>query len=306
MPQRDRIAQTPVAASKPTKARDEGGHPLNLLDLPVDILSLILQPLLTFAAPIDLCPCASASPFSPASGTNPLPILLSHPAIYAIARPLLYSPLNTFSLNTCRPHSAHLQRILADPPGALLAASEVSPPLVFNQPALRSIAVLTLRFDRLREWMLEHILPLAADMAVRGSLLHLRVVIQMPSKQFTTSTAHVSAAGLSCRPLLALLADPYLRTSQLAVDCAHAAEWCRFHDESEPCSRTLRDYQLLQEQNQQEQRAHAAEQRRQGRVGDDDPLVVRIDWRRIVREMDPEGRELVPAWAEDESARSHV
>jgi hypothetical protein len=37
-----------------------------------------------------------------------------------------------------------------------------------------------------------------------------------------------------------------------------------------------------------------------------DPLLVDVDWHSIVREMDPEGRELAPAWAEDESARAYV
>ncbi|POR37687.1 Uncharacterized protein TPAR_02114 [Tolypocladium paradoxum] len=60
---------------------------LHFLDLPVDILSMILRPLLVSRSPVQLCTCTSA----PADASaHLLRVLMTHPAVHAIASPLFY------------------------------------------------------------------------------------------------------------------------------------------------------------------------------------------------------------------------
>ncbi|WKT39590.1 hypothetical protein QSH57_001409 [Fusarium oxysporum f. sp. vasinfectum] len=109
---------------------------LNLLDLPVDILSIILKPLVTSLTPICLCPCTR-------SPVNPLPILLSHPALHTIATPLLYAG-NGFLLDASGPHAQHIRRELQSAPHGADDRLPGRATLLTTRDALRRIARLEL------------------------------------------------------------------------------------------------------------------------------------------------------------------
>lgn len=220
---------------------------LNLLDLPVDILSLILQPLLTSPTPIQLCPC-SASPI------NPLPVLLAHPALHAIAAPLLFTA-NEFVLDATGPHAQHVRRRLAAAAAAAAAAEEDgdaaiavgAPPssLLTTRDARLRVANLQVRFDRLRGWVHDGLVPMLLDMVVQGALEHLTVWVrsppeaqhlrvQQPRRRTGAEDGDDNDLAMFARPplegLLRVLADPYLRTARLWVDeQRHVRAWCRFH-----------------------------------------------------------------------------
>jgi hypothetical protein len=101
-----------------------GGQPLHLLDLPAEILSQILLPLLTAGGPIPLCPCSRAAAAEGLPPGTALSILLAHPRLHAVACPILYGPVNEFLLDLTGEHHAHVRRILAPtkPPAAASSA----------------------------------------------------------------------------------------------------------------------------------------------------------------------------------------
>ncbi|RFU81581.1 hypothetical protein TARUN_619 [Trichoderma arundinaceum] len=149
---------------------------LHLFDLPVDILSLILQQLLT--APnggiIPLCPCA-------VSPINPVPIFLIHPSIYAIAHPLFYGSSNTFLLDLTGNHASHVRRFIDDAAEDLPDDVEESGRqqtqrqvllrqtgghlLILSQEARRKVRKLDMRIDRLRAWLWDDLRLFLQDMA---------------------------------------------------------------------------------------------------------------------------------------------
>ncbi|KAK7397911.1 hypothetical protein QQX98_012714 [Neonectria punicea] len=215
-----------------------GRNNLNLLDLPIDILSLILGPLVTSPTPIQLCPC-STSPI------NPLPVLLAHPALQAIAVPLLYTA-NRFVLDATGSHAQHVRRHLAADGAAAASASS----LLATRDARRRVANLQVRFDRLRGWVHAGLVPMLTDMVVQGALEHLTVWVRsppegqrreqvrrrsrMPGGGGGGGAAEDNDLAMFARPplegLLHVLADPYLRTARLWVDrLGHVRAWCRFH-----------------------------------------------------------------------------
>ncbi|KAF5024168.1 hypothetical protein F66182_3757 [Fusarium sp. NRRL 66182] len=244
---------------------------LNILDLPVDILSLVLKPLVTSPAPIQLCPC-TASPI------NPLPILLSHPALHTIATPLLYAG-NQFVLDATGPHAQHIRRELQNaPPGA----DERLPgraTLLTTPDALRRVARMEVRIDRLRGWLGTDIVPLLTELALQGRMDHLSVWVRTPVESKTpmhfrpAKPRPTTDLDMFARPplegLLRLLADPYLLSARLWVDARHAKTWCRFHDGA--CAEG---------------------------GGPRAPERVEVDWREILRVVDPERKEIAVIGAE--------
>ncbi|KAF4965676.1 hypothetical protein FSARC_6542 [Fusarium sarcochroum] len=235
---------------------------LNILDLPVDILSLILKPLVTCSTPIQLCPC-TASPI------DPLPILLSHPSLHTIATPLLYAG-NEFLLDATGSHAQHIRRELQSaPPGA----DERLPgraTLLTTPDALRRIARMEVRIDRLRGWLGTDIVPLLTELAVQGRMDYLTVWVRTPAEPKKPMHFRPVKPGkdldMFARPplegLLRVLADPYLLSARLLVDARHARTWCRFHA---------------------------------GGCGAEEsgaPERVEIDWREILRVVDPERKEI--------------
>ncbi|QPC75413.1 hypothetical protein HYE68_006165 [Fusarium pseudograminearum] len=241
---------------------------LNLLELPVDILSLILKPLVTSSTPIHLCPCTP-------SPINPLPILLSHPALYAIAALLLYAG-NQFLLDATGPHAQHIRRELQDaPPGA----DERLPgraTLLTTPGALRRIARMELRIDRLRGWLGSDIVPVLTELAVQGRMDYLTIWVRTPAEPRATVYLHSAKQEkdihMFSRPplegLLRVLADPYLVSAQLWVDARHSKTWCRFH--AGGCGAESGDPGPGRERERR----------------------VEIEWREIIRLVDPERKEI--------------
>ncbi|KFH45529.1 hypothetical protein ACRE_036840 [Hapsidospora chrysogenum ATCC 11550] len=246
--------------------------PLHLLDLPIEILTLIIQPLLTTTHPISLLTWSSSSPAS-ARFAHPsaiLPILLTHPRLHAIATPLLYNH-HEFLLDLTAQRHARTRRAFTDPllrRGTLLGCGENT---------LRRIARLTLRLDRLRGWMADRVVPLLSDMVLRGQLARLDVFLTTdpsaghhvryePEKQLAATVRRTGAGGPGAPPLagiVGVLADPYLRRASMSIQTRHGAEWCQFHAaRGGPCG---------------------AEE-----AGEEEG-VVEVDWRDMIREADPAG-----------------
>ncbi|KAG5938434.1 hypothetical protein E4U53_008013 [Claviceps sorghi] len=275
--------------------------PKHILDLPVDIIALILRPLLVQADPIPLCPCGHLADSTTGLSLDALPILLSHPAIHAIAAPLFYQG-NTFVLDLRGKHGPHVRRCLdewaeeeahADPSRHLEGPEDDgilhrTRDLLTMRSALRRIRCLEMRIVKLRAWVENQVVPLVKDMIVSGGLAELHVRIYAASAAASRSAPSHAAASRerlsTCWPagesdaavdashsiftrpplagLLAVLSDPYLRTARLWVSstAAHGA-WHPF------CMSRL-----------------------VGTTSSADGDLVEIDWGRIVKALDPEGR----------------
>ncbi|KAF5610285.1 uncharacterized protein FSUBG_3201 [Fusarium subglutinans] len=239
---------------------------LNLLDLPVDILSIILKPLVTSSTPICLCPCARST-------VNPLPILLSHPALHTIATPLLYAG-NEFLLDASGSHAQHIRRELQSAPLGADDRLAGRATLLTTRDALRRIARLEVRIDRLRGWIGTDIIPLLTELAVQGRMDYLTVWVRTPIEPRTPVHFRPAKPGkdldMFARPplegLMRVLADPYLLSARLWVDARHAKTWCRFH-----CTGGC-----------------GAESGDPGR----ERARVEIDWREIIRVVDPDRKEI--------------
>jgi hypothetical protein len=289
-------------------------EPLNLLDLPIDILALILRPLLVLPQrqAVLICPCTHPPPLS----VSLLTILLIHPAIHAIACPLFYEG-NTFALDLTGPHTNHVRRVLQEYE-PLKAERELAPewltdamrlPLLASLGAMRRIASLELRIDKFRGWIVTDAIPLLEDMVVRGALTSLCVSVHSVrdsrgrhahEHRKDKNTAIPTDSILSARPILALLADPYLATSRLRVEATHGPAWCRFHP-GRDCRRTAASTisSVVEEQS-----ADSVALPGLGpHIGS--WSLMDIDWALVIRDIDPEGRELVPAWSEARGVGRH-
>ena len=287
----------------------DASYQLNLLDLPVDILTLILRYLVLEPEPIALCPCSSSSSSSPSpwspdgdppppSPPSPLDVFLAHPALHAIACPLFYGA-NAFELDLTGEHAAHVRRFLVVPPRENRDLPSVPEPpprvLLADALALRRVRRLALRLDRLRGWVGDALVPLVADMTVHGSLTDLALAIHAsPSsrsgrRELGRRKPPPGAPPLHrdtfMRPpvpaLLSLLADPYLRSARLFVDPAHGPAWSRFRFEDQDDAAAV------------------------GSLSSDAGMA-EVDWREVVREVDPEGREVPREWADDWAVRNRV
>ncbi|KAI5467272.1 hypothetical protein BGZ63DRAFT_370769 [Mariannaea sp. PMI_226] len=289
---------------------------LNLLDLPVDVLSLIFLPLLVSSSPILLCPCSSKP-----NGIDPLPLLLIHPSIHAIVVPLLFSA-NEFVLDATGTHTRHVRQRLEDSRETVTKVSpwaevgdleQVPASLLTTQDALRRLANLQIRFERLRAWVHDEFVPMLTDMVVNGSLEHLTIWVRTPAgerqqrTQISTGTrgrevdSEEDDLAMFIRPplegILRVLADPYLRTARLLVDRQrHLPGWCRFHAAGEglECGTLGRS-------------GAGAGMGRESRGG---PLVatathtvttachgemLEVDWRELLKVVDPDKRDVAVA-----------
>lgn len=251
----------------------------NLLDLPVDLLDLVLKYLLTSPDPICLCPCSS-------SLVNPLPVFLTHSALYSIALPLFYRQ-NTFVIDTTGLHNRHIKHLFEN------AASTVPArcPVLLNRDTLRRMARLEFRISQLRAWLSIEFVPILQDMIINGSLEHLTLRIHCPLKcqgvlhRKLPHHKRPDESALFTRPplngLIRTLADPYLRTARLQVDTDHPKAWCRFHSGPQ-CT--------------------GAEGNNKPGLS---PDVVEFDWRALLALVDPERRDIAVAWAEDPALMRH-
>lgn len=275
--------------------------PLHLLDLPVDILALILTPLLVQPQPVPIRPCSRPRQ------NHLLPILLSHPSIHAVAAPLYYSG-NQFTLDVTGKHGSHIRRCLEEEAEAeaeadggvsreymhdgMPAMQRRRRDLLCSTGALRRIRCLAVKLDRLRGWMDTLVTPLLTDMVVSGSLAEVTITIVPPASmtggdpRLSTSTSageaqkhSQDASSTFSRPplagLIGLLADPYLRTARLWVSAIHSAAWQPFH--------------LHEDVRGQLERRHEWDAESQWYLSEEQAHV-EIDWAAILRQMDPEGR----------------
>lgn len=277
-------------------------QPLHLFDLPVDLLSLILQPLLT--APnggiISLCPCT-------ASPVNPVPIFLTHPSLYAIAHPIFYGPANTFVLDLTEGHASHVRRFVEhaaeDLPGDVewsgrqqqtqnnvLLRHTGGWSLLLSQEARRKVHRLEMRIDKLRGWLWDELGLFLRDMAVRGDLSDLSLLVD-----YNTGTKEraksISRAFLREKKtvfekpplegLVRLLADPGIRMASLRVKGRHDGAWCDFHPGGDCILKSF-----LRARDGGEDAAKKKE----------DEEVVEIDWRAILRVVDPEAKRTAVGW----------
>ncbi|CAG9989954.1 unnamed protein product [Clonostachys byssicola] len=191
-------------------------EPINFLELPIEVLGQILQPLLTTPdhTPILLCPCSPA-PFPPRSVVS---ILLTHPRLHAIACPLLYGPSNSFLLDLTGEHSSHVRRrrevfetaqddrFLINEIGNHSNSHRHAPdgsffslpthrrrrPLLATAPALRRLQNLTIRVDRLRGWIQDDIVPVVSDMIMHGHLQQLRLYLATTTQESLSSSSSSS------------------------------------------------------------------------------------------------------------------
>lgn len=291
---------------------------LNLLDLPVDILSLILVRLLESSEPIQLCPCSSRPP-----DIDPLPVLLAHPSLHAVAAPLLFS-VNEFVLDATGPHARHVRRRLEGDGEAAAAANDAgvggvagwgsmdrAPAcLLTTRDARRRMTNLQVRFERLRAWVHDGLVPVLTDMVFAGSLEHLTIWVRTPEgeKRAGTGTGPLlrrrravddpeeDELAMFARPplegLIRVLADPYLRTARLWVDGRrHLPGWCRFHAAGRgvECGRLYRAGREEEGEDRREGEAEVAG------LEDEADDVVEVDWREVLRVVDPERRDVAVA-----------
>ncbi|KAL7902017.1 hypothetical protein HDV63DRAFT_377742 [Trichoderma sp. SZMC 28014] len=277
-------------------------QPLHFFDLPVDLISLILQPLLT--APnggiISLCPCTS-------SPVNPVPIFLAHPSLYAIAHPIFYGPANTFVLDLTQGHAPHVRRFIEDAADDMLDDGEWGGrqqqtqdnallrhtggrSLLLSQEARRKVRRLEMRIDKLRGWLWDELGLFLRDMAVRGDLSDLSLLVDYSTgtKERSKSVARAFMREKKTvfeKPplegLVRLLADPGIRVASLRVKGRHDRAWCDFHEGGD-C--VLKSFLRARESGDDAMKKK------------EDEEVVEIDWRAILRVVDPEAKRTAVGW----------
>ncbi|KAG5945836.1 hypothetical protein E4U59_005034 [Claviceps monticola] len=164
--------------------------PIHLLDLPVDVLALILKPFLVQRRTIPLCPCGSSFHSWSWLEVRSLPILLINSVIHRIATRLFYQS-NTFMLDLEHDHGPHVEGCLPElAKGAHAAdvlrvqnAPDGGAPIYRGKnilmiwPALSRIRCLEIRLEQLEPWIGRLVWPLIQDMIVRGDLTDLRVKV---------------------------------------------------------------------------------------------------------------------------------
>lgn len=148
-----------------------------------------------------------------------LSVLLIHPRIHSVVVPILYGLSNEFLLDLSGPRHVLARREFEEKAKARRAGHDVdddydgmgreslNPPTAFQDddgdyydspafmsnkamkrekglilwhtPTLRRLRRLTLKMDRMRGWMSEHVIPLVKSMILRGQLTHLDVILSM-------------------------------------------------------------------------------------------------------------------------------
>ncbi|KAM3513024.1 hypothetical protein MY11210_003329 [Beauveria gryllotalpidicola] len=179
-----------------------GSQTTNLLDLPIDVLALILTPLVKFDSAIELCPCPDHGELGDQLEVA-RSLLLVHPHLHAIACPMLYS-LNTFKLSIVPgKHGALQAKMLqtyshsdapgrgartrpglfgdsSDVPGSLAAEERrgMGKLQLFVTPsARRRIRNFVLEVGRHRGWIDQVVTPVLSDMILAGHLASLSITL---------------------------------------------------------------------------------------------------------------------------------
>lgn len=214
-----------------------------------------------------MCPCAG-----PPVDVRPLAVLLAHPAVHAVACPLLYEG-NVFTLDARGEHGPHVRRCLVEAAQAKRASNvgddggqddqdeddndsdsrderggqrRRPQPLLPQRSALRRMKRIEVRLDRLRGWLEWQVVPLLSDMALTGGLDSLDVYVYRDD--------YSAAREVLTRPPMGsvprVLGDPYLRRARLL--------WVTGNEEPAAA-----------------------------------PREVEVDWRQMLHEADPDGRHRV-------------
>ncbi|KAJ3482358.1 hypothetical protein NLG97_g7591 [Lecanicillium saksenae] len=284
--------------------------PLNLLDLPIDILALILTPLVKFDTAVELCPCPHHGTLDEQLNIA-RSVLLVHPQLHAIACPMLYN-LNTFKLSiTSGAHGISQTRMLqsyahtdssgracdvpavlgnqTDAPGSLAAEQreQMGKLQLFVTPsARRRIRNLMLEVGRHRGWIDQAVTPVLSDMILAGNLTSLSITLLYQSHEanlrnrLAMGNPHASASSLGVDPVILtkpplkgffqVLADPDLETSQLFITRGHPSAWCKYHTQEGPYDDRKPDC----------------------------PYKAAVDWLSVVREvLDPDGVSIAAPWS---------
>lgn len=266
-------------------------HALNLVELPIDILGIILQPLLTENEAVSICACRDGRTI-PNLSRHALTTLLIHPSLYAIGRPILYNT-NEFQLDLTGSHGTHVRKALEvcaalvhsdgtmtvnandqdamDRDYSAQQMRDIGLLRVFAEPQSRKkISRLQIRLDKLRGWVQDLIVPMLTDMVMHGNLVDLSFSIEYRATHTNSVNGRKRIEGHSpqkdhqqlkpftlppVQGILAVLSDPYLRRARLFVSVSHSAEWCGFHGANIHCGGTESDR-------------------------------VEIDWRRILDQLD--------------------
>lgn len=289
-------------------ARPEG---MNFLELPIEILGQILQPLLTTPGhtPILLCPCSPA----PFPHRSVLSILLTHPRLHAIACPLLYGPSNSFLLDLTGEHSSHVRRrrevfetaqddrFLINEVGNHSNSHRHAPdgsffslpthrrrrPLLATAPALRRLQNLTIRVDRLRGWIQDDIVPVVSDMIMHGHLQQLRLYLattleSLPSSSSSSSTPGTRRPRIAYPPPQAAAARPPLAGLLRLLadpDLGHSGLWIE--------GRHHAGWDQFQSEDTSQELGGSSRRDDDSRGGRDlvhhqEEQVVELDWRKVL------------------------
>lgn len=177
---------------------------LNLIDLPIDVLAFILQPLLTYPGRIPLCACRNGRVI-PELSRELLSVLLIHPSLHAIASPIVYGA-NEFELDLTGHHGTHIRKSLETATTYLnsdnanrYVMGDYAEQRLRDMGLLRAFIISTarqkiqrlhIRLDKLRGWVQELLIPLISDMIVHGSLADFSVTVeyQPATRGLTLST----------------------------------------------------------------------------------------------------------------------
>lgn len=149
---------------------------------------------------------------------------------------------------------------------------------------------LEMRIDKLRGWLWDELGSFLQDMAVRGDLSDLSLLVDYSTKKTKERSKSIARAFLREKKtvfekqplegLVRLLADPSIRTASLRVKGRHDRAWCDFHQGGDCILKSfMRARDGYDDATKKE-----------------DEEVVEIDWRGILRVVDPEAKRRAVGW----------
>ncbi|KAM3442298.1 hypothetical protein NHJ13734_002406 [Beauveria thailandica] len=282
-----------------------GARITNLLDLPVDVLALILTPLVKFESAIELCPCPDHGELGDQLEVA-RSLLLVHPHLHAIACPMLYN-LNTFKLSIVPgKHGALQAKMLqmyshSDARGrgartqpwlfedysigvsGSLAAEErrgMGKLQLFVTPsARRRIRNFVLEVGRHRGWIDQFVTPVLSDMILAGHLASLSITLLYRLPGLNTRGGNIAvrnsraSTSFSSRDAVMFTKPPLRGFLQVLADPDLESSRLFLTRGHPPAWCKYHDKGLYLDTR-----------------GTECPAVARVDWQAIVREvLDPEG-----------------
>ncbi|OAA44480.1 hypothetical protein BBO_03963 [Beauveria brongniartii RCEF 3172] len=282
-----------------------GAHITNLLDLPVDVLALILTPLVKFESAIELCPCPDHGELGDQLEVA-RSLLLVHPHLHAIACPMLYN-LNTFKLSIVPgKHGALQAKMLQmyshsdapgrgvcthpglfedysiDVPGSLAAEERRGMgklQLFVTSSARRRIRNFVLEVGRHRGWIDQFVTPVLADMILAGHLASLSITLLYRLPDLNPRGGNIAvrnsraSTSFSSRDAVMFTKPPLRGFLQVLADPDLESSRLFLTRGHPPAWCKYHDKGLYLDTR-----------------GTECPAVARVDWQAIVREvLDPEG-----------------